>query len=1045
MSLEQHFKMSTKDRMFNDYVDAANEVEVRLRTVESGVSRIPALTLPAIHNVFPDQSGGFSSDKQSTYAQVVFSMGAGMPTMRIRIEEDELSSYYSDGAKWYAGTQVDALSGLWKRREIKWQYYVRDNAEYPTRLSLAIEQKMENYQDVVKVAVDHFDPCTAQQVINTINYYRRLKLIDIPRVCSSGSLNASFRYIQRHTTETEYKCDISLSRRVDSYIPSVYEGTNETIIPPYEYEIEFELLGNNKGINVSELEKVACTVSCDLLWGRRINERSPFPSLPDIRASLTTFNTLRQIVENKTVPKAVPTKDIFSMCGTTFYTNKADGVTAYLVTVWSSDGKELVPYVITPDAAAKNGYLSRIPPMGTYSPIPANGENGPSLLIGELVYLNNKANKLVGKPRFLAFDALVINNKSVISEELEDRLEFMRKEVIEKLQVPVIGIIPTPKAVVSFVIAKEIIRIPDPNESALTYQADDKYYDKDGIIFMGSGPIYSGPKRTRPRVLKWKEAKDQTVDLLVHYSQTKNKLILLCGDTFEVPDNYGKNVSIYTYKTLPIADDTGIKLNNVDDDTIVEFRVDVDGHNTSESSPILVPVRTRVDKTARYHRALRHMSTVMRNESARMRATRLHLTTALRRKVPGGVDTMRPEWLGVQKGRQWNFPEPGANNKLVFIETMKLAHNPLTLSNIFDNASIWRSSYFRNRTRKPPSLKAMVFANNKIKEYVMKSVMNMQNKTKWKVLDLGCGEGNDLPRWFRLRKKIEWYLGVDIDVCGIVEARRRLRLSHYRSFHKKATYRVGQFLPPETDGSFVDGSFVDNKFKSIWKDDAIATEDTNIDLVTCFFAIHYALAEESGLVKMLTRVKNKLGSHGRFAISFMDAERVLMAMEGSNSVEHNDHYRIGTTPQNSRQEESKTANDNYDKWYVYMVGIGKEISEPRLTYTTLIDAADTVGLEIDREIAIREVLGGNTDKGVNEYCAKHGIHTDEKRLMGFYRHIVFKKKSIEEVTRPEQTPLSKQKQHLLHNEEEPEMRTVEDLNRDDIDSGVVDYGEDIYI
>ena len=1026
---------------------AGQEIEVRLRPVEKGVSRLPAFTLPALRRVFSP-----AETETRSYGQVVFSMEPGMPTMRIRFddssvdgngvskvstEEGGLTAYFRDGARWYGGDMVPVLDRIWDSdaRQIKWQYFVKDFDDAPLRLSMAMEKGMNDCHEIADQASRLMDPCTAQKIRNVLSYFRRLKSSDIPQACSSGKLQATFRYIKRHTTRNPdpmHKVDISLTRRVDSYLPHVQTpktpglagGGTTPVVPPYEYEIEFELDGPYNTPDVEDriqaLVGKAAYLASELLWGNPATDMAiddhPFASLDDTRAALSTFTDLRQLTGKREVPKAVPTQNILSLCGATFYTNKADGVTAYLVTSWSSDGRSLVPYVITRDAAAESGFLARALPSWSYRAIPASSKRGQSLLMGELVNLSRGAS--AGEPRFLAFDALVVNGKSVVPEELRQRLDKMGA-VVRSLGKDI-----QPK--MAFVQSKPVKEIP---REIPEYLSDDEEYDKDGLILMGHGPIYAGPHRTRPVVYKWKKDKDQTVDLLVHYSREEGKFVLLCGHTFFVEDNRGVTVSVYTFAYPSVV---GIDMSRIDfsclaDDTIVEFRFDLESSSITphesksckagcskirgmvpqlewsrQDYPRLCPVRIRADKTARYHRALRQMNHVMQREGVRMRAMRTHITNKIR-QATRGVKSMRPEWVGLLQSRRWSFPEPGANNTKVFDQTNLLAHKPLTLDTINRDSALWRSSYFGKRQSKPPSLKNMVFLNSQIKEALMRRLLrDVPGKGNGvKVLDLGCGEGNDLPRWSKFSRSIRSYLGIDRDTCAVAEARRRLRLPKYRSFASKADYKMGRFaLKPDTESApFAD----DSMYNLLLEEDTHLGErskevidyTSDVDVVTCFYAIHYAKsqADPYALRTLLKRVNRRMGPSSRFGVSFMDADRVMKEMHGRGEVVHKGHYRVGMTPLLATPEAGATkatVSGEDDMWYVYLRGIGKETPEPRLGYDELVSEAMRAGLVVDTELSIQEALGLSTRRDLESYWERKGVCPPEQRLMSFYRYVVFR-------------------------------------------------------
>tara|TARA_B110000008_G_scaffold269547_1_gene298914 strand:- start:58 stop:3297 length:3240 start_codon:yes stop_codon:yes gene_type:complete len=939
------------------------EIEARIRSVENSVSRIPALTLPIIRSAIGKIDSTIVND--FSYAQLIFSSGVGMPSLRLKIDDGlALKTYFEKAADWYSGKKVPVLEKLWEKREIKLSCYKYDDKDTPVRLSMSIEERVQNTGIIAKEVGTIVDPCTCQKINSALLRLRELTPKNLIKVCRSGYLTPTFRYIRRQTMQEKdvgFNLDISMTRTVVGDIVP-----DPSRLPPYVYEIEYELRDPHVDAyeRSTKMLQRARDLSYSLLWGNRKNlSNKRFASVSDVHSALKTFTALRDRTGKKEVPKAIPATSPFDLCGVTHYTDKADGVTAYLVTCWSESGRTLVPYVITKDAASRDGYLARPLPKGSYSEIEqTTSVVGPSLLVGELVHLVKTMRRQ--EPQFLVFDAIVVNDESVLSKDLSERLH-VTTELVGSLA-PSIGR--------PFTKMKNIQPIP----STLSYSSDDQLYSKDGLILMGNTPLYAGPNRTRPPVLKWKPQKQQTVDLLAHYSVTERKFVFLCARKFRVMYK-GDSVNVYTYAKTPFPVELSKHdQSSIGDDTIIEFRFDPNRKDSLEIE------RIRADKTSRFHRGLRQVQAIMKRESAHRRRQRVKIASLIRTHELG-VKSARIEWIGLLRQSEWSFPEIGANNEHVFTQTRKLAYAPLTLSAINDEASLWQS-YFGQRKRKEESLKRMVMLNNSAKEYMMTRAINVSRNAK--VLDIGCGEGNDLPRWSKFSRRIDWYLGIDVDACAIVEARRRIKLRKYRSFQSKVEFRIGSFdIGPM--GSFENTT---ERYEPINRQDDrkvhIHDDINNLDVITCFHAIHYS--KLSGAVDALgvfmKRVKQRLAfGTGRFVVVYMDADLVKKAMSGEDELVHTNHYRIGKTPQ-----QGATKVGDPLMWYVYLQGIGSEQPEPRLTFGELQSTAKRVGLELDEEVPLYATLGLNAASELDGYCKKNGLHAKEQTLMKLYRYLIFK-------------------------------------------------------
>lgn len=174
--------------------------------------------------------------------------------------------------------------------------------------------------------------------------------------------------------------------------------------------------------------------------------------------------------------------------------------------------------------------------------------------------------------------------------------------------------------------------------------------------------------------------------------------------------------------------------------------------------------------------------------------------------------------------------------------------------------------------------------NNLVKRDLINAV-----KTRTRILDLACGHGQDISKWFS-DETVEMYIGMDGSQREIEEAETRLRSR--RSFKPKNT----KFLVRDLFGS--QGWVFDAQ-------DFLRYTDL-YSAISCQLAIHYAFVDEKTIKRFMYNVSNLLELDGEFIVTTLDDSVIRSLVEAEsqtlNSLDkvtiEGEYYKI-TLPQDT--------------------------------------------------------------------------------------------------------------------------------------------------
>lgn len=168
--------------------------------------------------------------------------------------------------------------------------------------------------------------------------------------------------------------------------------------------------------------------------------------------------------------------------------------------------------------------------------------------------------------------------------------------------------------------------------------------------------------------------------------------------------------------------------------------------------------------------------------------------------------------------------------------------------------------------------------NNFVKRSLIEGV-----KDHSRVLDLACGHGQDIPKWF-VHDTMEVYVGMDASFHAIDEADNRVRTR--RGFKP----RILKMITADVFGSHNWSFEAEDSLRS----------RTLFTSISCQLAIHYAFRDEKTIKRFMYNVSRLLEMGGEFIVTTIDDEilkRVLERVDSQGDLVHarSQHYHIKMT------------------------------------------------------------------------------------------------------------------------------------------------------
>ena len=416
-------------------------------------------------------------------------------------------------------------------------------------------------------------------------------------------------------------------------------------------------------------------------------------------------------------------------------------------------------------------------------------------------------------------------------------------------------------------------------------------YLLDGLIFTPLNQIYTtNLQEVKYRTYKWKPPNKNTIDFFVKIEKnpdTGEITNVFDNTNDEIEDNIYQILNLYVGKSIrdkevPVPFNSGINKsyvytndliltdienNIINDETVVEFYYDM----TKPDSPFnWIPIKTRYDKT----------------ESIRKH-----------NKKYGNNSFVSPLiWNSIQQDIKMDDIKLLTNSKTYNNEIEKLK-SKITASYITSEKQ--QDIYYQKISKLAMPMRSYhnYIKSNMIYTYCSPKMIDNKFK-KFKILDIGCGRGGDIQKFYH--SKPLFCVGIDPDYAGLYGSASDGAISRYNNFKKKfpnfpnMTFIVanpGNLLNFEDQTKIIGQMKNENKNNLIkfFGDNNKSSQITKFNIFNCQFMIHFLFKNETTLNNFCDNINKYLEDNGYILITTVDGDKIHELFKKNNGV-INSHY-----------------------------------------------------------------------------------------------------------------------------------------------------------
>jgi SAM-dependent methyltransferase len=269
------------------------------------------------------------------------------------------------------------------------------------------------------------------------------------------------------------------------------------------------------------------------------------------------------------------------------------------------------------------------------------------------------------------------------------------------------------------------------------------------------------------------------------------------------------------------------------------------------------------------------------------------------------------------------------------------------------------------------------------------------NKKKMDILDVGCGVGGDINKFYHSR--VGSYIGIDLDYANLFSAGDSAT-SRYNNFKKKFPgFTNMKFIQADASAQFdlanqnaVIGNMNDENKKLLintFGEDAKSTNYKTFDVINAQFTIHYYFANDNSLSNFLNNVKKYLRQHGFLIITTFDGNIVndtfnnhgkineeYMSSDGNKTLLYDINRLYPSDTKNFKQ--TGLAIDVLMKWINQDDYYKEYLVEPSF----LIESMEKIGLSLIETDTFKNVFD-NYKEFLNNNAKYESIPETQKYLM----------------------------------------------------------------
>jgi SAM-dependent methyltransferase len=407
------------------------------------------------------------------------------------------------------------------------------------------------------------------------------------------------------------------------------------------------------------------------------------------------------------------------------------------------------------------------------------------------------------------------------------------------------------------------------------YTKSNMNYKLDGIIFTGAEQKYTRDKREHKYpIYKYKPPETNSIDIYLNYQRN-----LETNTYLEIYDNSigNQNNQVYRVANFFVGDLIGNKEvpilfmkeeqnheayfplingevrdqdgNYVQDNTVIEVSYNNDSNIPHPYRWIIL--RTRWDKTEDVYK--------------------------YQKRYGNFKDVAIKTWKSIKEAVTIDEIK-NLSNEDTFLQQQKLLQNRLNSTVITTERQ--QDIYYQKITN---LCKKMREYHNWIKSIIIYTYCSplKENKDSQKhrtsVLDLGCGRGGDILKWYHAR--VGEYVGTDVDYYGIYSSTNGA-ISRYNEFKKKFPSFVKAYWVQADGSTLLESSYQENKLPNMTKENKLVidktfTKNKKFDCISSMFALHYLFDSEESTNNLVQNINNHLKIGGFLIFTLFDGNLIM--------------------------------------------------------------------------------------------------------------------------------------------------------------------------
>jgi SAM-dependent methyltransferase len=274
-----------------------------------------------------------------------------------------------------------------------------------------------------------------------------------------------------------------------------------------------------------------------------------------------------------------------------------------------------------------------------------------------------------------------------------------------------------------------------------------------------------------------------------------------------------------------------------------------------------------------------------------------------------------------------------------------------------------------------------------------KPIQEYKNKEEKRssVLDLGCGVGGDLMKWYHA--KVGDYVGIDTDYHGIYSSVNGA-VSKYNELKKKFP-DFGKITWIQADGSaLLNVNAQEAKIPNMTEKNKELIEKTfknkKFDIISAQFAIHYLFDTPESISNLISNVNNLLKIGGYIILTLFDAKQIIEKLTNKDAITSyytDDNGNRKIFYEIKKKYEDKNANKNevglaIDVHMAWIMEENKYITEYLVTEKLLTETLKQAGCRL-----IETDLFSNLYYLNQEYFTNVIEHEENKKNYKFYKDV----------------------------------------------------------